>query len=126
DVKAIIDGTTILDSFDAEITIDYEYTDQEILNLNESSLWLYHYTGGQWAALNDCTVNTAVNTISCTTPSFSIFGLFGNESEEDEESGGSSGGTHFGCKDTNASNYEYFSRHKQELCKYETVTASVC
>lgn len=77
DVKAIIDGTTILDSFDAEVTIDYEYTDLEVVGLDEASLWLYHYTGGQWVALNNCTVNTAANTISCTTPSFSIFGLFG-------------------------------------------------
>ncbi len=127
DVKAIINGTTILDSFDAEVTIEYEYTDGEISALDESSLWLYHYTAGAWAALNDCTVDTGANTISCTTPSFSIFGLFGSESEEESQSA-SGGGVRYGCKDQSASNYDYFSRHKQELCKYESkpVTASVC
>lgn len=126
DVKAIINGTTVLDSFDVPVTIEYEYTDDEIAGLDEATLKLYHYHDSAWEELNDCSVDQVANTISCTTESFSIFGLFGNESEEEEESGGSSGGTHFGCKDTNASNYERFSRHKQELCKYETVTASVC
>lgn len=28
----------------------------------------------------------------------------------------------YGCKDESATNYEYFSRHKQELCKYSTQT----
>lgn len=118
DVKAIVNADTIFDSFDTEVTIEYEYSEAEISNINESSLWLYHYTGGAWVALNDCSLDTSVNTISCTTPSFSIFGLFGRQIEE--TSNRISSGTHFGCKDKNASNYEYFSRHKQELCEYET------
>lgn len=80
DVKAIVNGTTIFDSFDAEVTIEYEYTDSEISGLDESSLQLYHYTGGAWVALNNCVVDTDGNSISCTTPSFSIFGLFGSQS----------------------------------------------
>ncbi len=126
DVKAIVNDTEIFDSFDAEVTIEYEYTDDEISNVEESTLWLYHYTGGQWMALNDCAVDTATNFISCTTPSFSIFGLFGSEPEEEQTGSRPIGGTRFGCKDSNASNYEYFSHHKQELCKYEPVAASVC
>lgn len=78
DVKAIIDGTTILDSFDAPITITYQYADADISGLNESSLWLYHYHNGAWDALESCTITASTNTISCTTDSFSIFGLFGN------------------------------------------------
>ena len=77
DVKAIINGTTILDTFDAAVTITYQYTDSDIVGIEESSLWLYHYHNGSWKALDDCTVNTATNTISCTTQGFSIFGLFG-------------------------------------------------
>lgn len=91
DVKAIINGSTILESFDAEITISYEYTDDEIAGLDESTLKLYHYTGGEWVALNACSVNADANTISCTTPSFSIFGLFGTRSTP--SSNGVSGGT---------------------------------
>lgn len=114
DVTAIIDGDTVLDSFDAEVTIEYEYTDEEILGLTEDSLWLYHYTGGQWVALNDCSLNVQTNTISCTTPSFSIFGLFGNEVVPEGISG-----THFGCKDSAATNYDRFTAHRQELCVYD-------
>lgn len=79
DVKAIINNTTILDSFDQEITITYTYRDADVSHLDESTLWLYHHHDGVWEALNDCTINTSTNTISCTTPSFSIFGLFGSE-----------------------------------------------
>lgn len=79
-VKAIVDNTTILDSFDAEVTISYQYTDDEVVSLDESSLWLYHYTGGAWVALNSCSLDTGSNTITCTTPSFSVFGLFGSGS----------------------------------------------
>ena len=119
DVKAIIDGDTILDSFDAEVTIEYEYADDEIAGLDESSLWLYHYSDGEWAALNACTVDVGTNTISCTTPSFSIFGLFGSGASGDTGVRSRSGsGTKFGCKDTSALNYDYFSRHTQELCEY--------
>jgi|GEM_PF-1062152 len=32
----------------------------------------------------------------------------------------SSTGVHYGCKDKNAINYEYFSAHKKELCEYDT------
>lgn len=77
DVKAIIDNTTVLDSFDQEVTITYTYRDADIVGLDESSLRLYHYHDNAWVALNNCSLNTHTNTISCTTPSFSIFGLFG-------------------------------------------------
>ena len=121
DVTAIVNGDTVLDSFDAEVTITYEYSEEEIASLEESSLWLYHYSGGQWSALNNCVLNTSGNTISCTTPSFSIFGLFG----ETEERGGVSGGVRFGCRDESATNYDYFSAHRQELCIYKTEASPV-
>ena len=34
--------------------------------------------------------------------------------------GGSGGGTHYGCKDVNATNYEFFSASKPSLCVYAT------
>ena len=78
DIKAIINGDTILDSFNHPVTITYEYNDIDVVGSDETTFWFYHYTGGEWVALNDCTIDTAANTISCTTPSFSIFGLFGS------------------------------------------------
>jgi hypothetical protein len=32
-----------------------------------------------------------------------------------------SGGTHFGCKDPKATNYEFFSSHRQSLCQYALI-----
>ncbi len=95
DVKALIDNETELDSFDVPVTITYQYSDSDVVGLDESSLTLYHYHSGSWAALDGCTVNTAANTITCTTPSFSIFSLFGrssvaNSSRQVSRSGGGS------------------------------------
>jgi peptidoglycan hydrolase-like protein with peptidoglycan-binding domain len=127
DVKALIDNITELDSFDVPVSISYTYSDGDISSLDENTLSMYHYANSAWSELDDCSISTSTNTITCTAPHFSIFGIFGSPlSSSEESSSGSSSGTHFGCKDPNASNYEYFSKHKQELCKYEVVTASVC
>lgn len=40
-------------------------------------------------------------------------------------SGGSFGGTHFGCKDPNATNYEYFAASKPSLCIYASVVTPI-
>lgn len=128
DVKAIIDGTTVLDSFDHPVTIEYAYTDEEIEGLDEGSLALYHYTGGAWVRLDGCVVDVAANAISCTTPSFSVFGLFGSPLAATAKAQSKSQATRFGCKDPNASNYDYFVSHKQELCTYgpQPAVANVC
>jgi hypothetical protein len=78
DVTALIDNMTVLDSFDAPVTITYEYTDADIEGLDESTLRMYHYHNGSWIPLDDCSVDAALNTISCATPSFSTFALFGS------------------------------------------------
>lgn len=82
DVTALVDNETVLDSFDAPVTITYVYTDEDVADIEESTIWLYHYHDGAWDALDDCIVDTAANIISCTTPSFSVFGLFGTRSSE--------------------------------------------
>lgn len=122
DVKAIINGTTILDSFDAPVTITYTYTDEDIVGLDESSLWLYHFHNNAWSRLDSCSINAGTNTITCTTPSFSIFSLFGQtQASPASFVGPRFGGTQFGCKDTSALNYNQFSSHKQDLCEYKTI-----
>lgn len=97
DVKAIINSTTVLDSFDAPITITYQYTDEDTTGLDESTFWLYHYHDGEWQALDDCDLNTSTNTIVCTTESFSIFGLFG-----DAESSGTTSSTNTSSSSSNS------------------------
>lgn len=121
DVKAIINASTVLDSFNTPVTITYTYADSDIVGLSESSLWLYHYHGGTWSALDSCTVNESTNTISCTTPSFSIFSLFGRT----QTNFVGSGKRMMGCKDPAAINYNYFSQHDSSLCKYGTQTQKI-
>jgi len=78
DVTALIDNTTVLDSFDTPVTITYQYTDADIAGLDESTLKMYHYHDGSWLALADCAVDAAANTITCRAPSFSTFAIFGS------------------------------------------------
>jgi hypothetical protein len=78
DVIALVNNTTVLDSFDSPVTISYTYTDADIDGLDESSLKMYHYHDGAWLVLDNCSVDAATNTITCTTPSFSTFAIFGS------------------------------------------------
>lgn len=82
DVIVLIDNETVLDSFDLPITISYTYTDEDFAGLDESSIWLYHYHNEEWEALDDCILDISNNNITCTTESFSVFGLFGTETAE--------------------------------------------
>jgi hypothetical protein len=77
DVTALIDNSTTLDSFDEPVTISYTYTDADVSGLDESSLEMYHYHNGSWLPLDDCSVDTGANIITCNTPSFSTFAIFG-------------------------------------------------
>jgi peptidoglycan hydrolase-like protein with peptidoglycan-binding domain len=77
DVTALIDNTTVLDSFDAPVTITYRYTDADIEGLDENTLTMYHYHDGAWLPLDNCSVDTGANTISCSASSFSTFAIFG-------------------------------------------------
>ncbi len=125
DVKAIIDSSTVLDSFDAPVTITYTYTDADIAGLDESSLTLYHYHNSAWTELDSCTVTTNTNTISCTTPNFSIFSLYGQALSTATRGRNAGIGVVFGCKDPKATNYNYFSASKPALCVYaQTIAAS--
>lgn len=39
---------------------------------------MYHYHDDAWFELDDCSLDMAGNSITCTTPNFSIFGIFGS------------------------------------------------
>jgi hypothetical protein len=84
-LKALIDASTTVTTFDEPIEITLDYEDSDILGINESTLWIYRYDGSNWHALNNCVVNQTSNTVTCDTTSFSDFGLFGEEVEEEEE-----------------------------------------
>jgi hypothetical protein len=88
DVTALINNSTVLDSFNSAVTISYTYTDADISGLNESSLKMYHYHNSAWSELDNCSVDTNANKITCTTPSFSIFAIFGTQTSSSSSNGG--------------------------------------
>lgn len=100
DVKAIIDNSTVLDTFDHPVTISYTYPSDDVSGLVESTIWLYHYHDGAWTPLDDCSVNTATNTITCTTPSFSLFALFGEDYVAPAAGSGGGGVPHLNVEPT--------------------------
>ena len=109
DVKALIDSTTVLDSFDLPITISYHYSASDVSGINPASLWMYHYHNGAWDRLDACSVDTSAHVITCTTMSFSTFALFGTAAPVVRSSGGGGGGgggiATYGCTDPRATNY---------------------
>jgi hypothetical protein len=123
DVTALINNSTTLDSFNTPVTISYTYTDADVSGLDQSTLKMYHYHGGQWVQLDNCSVTTSAKTITCTAPSFSIFGIFG--SPQTSSSGSSStggGGVVIGCTDKKAVNYSpYAFGTDTTSCKYASV-----
>jgi hypothetical protein len=90
EVTALVDNTTVLDSFDAPVTISYQYTDADVSGLDPNTLKMYHYHGGSWLPLDDCAVDTGARTVTCTTPSFSTFALFGSPLSGASSNAGSS------------------------------------
>lgn len=77
DIKALINYTTELDSFNVPVTVSYTYTDADVSGLDESSLSMYHFASSTWSQLDDCSVDLGNNTITCNAPHFSIFAIFG-------------------------------------------------
>lgn len=100
DVKAIINNETVLESFDAPITISYQYSAEDIAGLDISTLWLYHFTGGEWVALDDCSLNQTTRTITCTTPSFSVFALFAQPAQTSTHRSSTSTNSAGNCTDS--------------------------
>ncbi len=79
DLKAYLNATTTLTTFDEPITITLTYEDTDVSDVDESTLKIYRYDGSVWSELSGCTVNVNANTVTCTTTHFSVFGLFGTE-----------------------------------------------
>lgn len=91
-VTALVNSTTVLDSFDHPVTITYTYTDEDIVGLDERTLTMHHYHDGAWEQLSDCSLDMAANTITCDTPNFSIFAIFGTVPAAASGSSGSRSG----------------------------------
>ena len=127
-VQALIDAQTTLDSFDLPVTITYHYSAADVAGLVEGSLTMYHYHNGAWIALDDCRVDTNAKTITCTTPNFSTFAIFGASAPVSGGGGrggggvGGGGSVTFGCKDPLALNYNAYAQSNPLLCRYTPTT----
>jgi nitrogen fixation protein FixH len=81
DLKAMRDTTTPITSFTHEVSVTLPYNTNDIASIEEASLAIYRWDGNTgWQKLNACSVNTAAHTVTCTTPGFSTFVLFGSVS----------------------------------------------
>jgi len=76
-LQALSGSTVSVTSFSGALTLTMEYTNADIAGLQESALVIYRYDTA-WHMLDNCTVDTTVNTVTCTTTNFSVFGLFGS------------------------------------------------
>lgn len=89
DLKAFTNINTQLTSFDKSITVQINYKDGDLNDLQESNLQIYRWDSSRWNLLDDCVISTATNTISCTTSAFSVFGLFADTNTDTESSSNS-------------------------------------
>jgi hypothetical protein len=78
DLKALTNVSTSLTSFDQPVTVTITYDDSDLALINgETSLRIFRHNGSAWSELSNCSVNTLANEVTCSTTSFSVFGLFG-------------------------------------------------
>jgi hypothetical protein len=68
---------TVVETFDADLTITMTYDDTDITDLDETSLQIFYNDGSTWTGLTGCVVDPSANTVMCSTDHFSSYGLFG-------------------------------------------------
>lgn len=89
DLIAITDSNDVISSFDENVTFTVEYTSSIEQNFDETTLDVYKYQDGSWVA-KECTLDTSANTLTCTLPSFSVYGVFGVPTQSSSSSSSSS------------------------------------
>lgn len=77
DLKAMEDASTTIDEFDTDVSVTLPYTKSDIVGIVDGSLSMYRWHNGQWQKLNGCQLNATTQSVTCATPGFSIFALFG-------------------------------------------------
>jgi len=87
---ALTDVDSTITTFDNALTVTISYTDNEISGLVETSLLIYRWDESSWNSLNNCSVDTSANSVTCETSNFSTFGLFGQAESSDNDNSSSS------------------------------------
>lgn len=90
-LNAIEDATIEVTSFDKPVTVSIDYQNEDVGNVDPNTLKIWHYEDGAgWRELSSCStvVNGVGGTVTCSTTSFSVFGLFGEEGSGGGDTGG--------------------------------------
>ncbi|MCF6277055.1 MAG: fibronectin type III domain-containing protein [Candidatus Magasanikbacteria bacterium] len=87
-LTAFEDVNTAIQNFDKNIVITITYIDSDVSELDETTLAIYYWTGSAWSVLDNCSVNTTANTVSCETNHFTTFGVFGSAASSVSGGGG--------------------------------------
>ncbi|MCC6520913.1 peptidoglycan-binding protein, partial [Candidatus Nomurabacteria bacterium] len=77
DLKSLLDIDVSVTEFSEPIEVTIDYTNEDVVGIDESTLVIYRWNGTVWNRLNGCVVDTEVNSVTCTTTRFSVFSLFG-------------------------------------------------
>jgi hypothetical protein len=88
DLSAVTSSNSDLTSFDKNVTFTVTYGSDTESSFDESTLDVYKYNSGtsSWDDQN-CTLDTAANTLTCSLGGFSTYGVFGEEvSDADSDS----------------------------------------
>ncbi|MES2223942.1 MAG: Ig-like domain-containing protein [Patescibacteria group bacterium] len=86
DLHALSDILTAITSFDHGLTVTFNYSSDDVSNINESSLQIFRNDDGTWTPLSGCSLNSSAKTITCETENFSTFSIFGHASSQSNSS----------------------------------------
>jgi hypothetical protein len=76
-LTAVTASSGAISVFDEALTVTMSYEAGDITTLEESTLRIFRWDDGAWTVLSDCSVNTSLRQVSCSTSHFSTFQLFG-------------------------------------------------
>lgn len=81
DLRALTDSATQISTFDKPLTVNMYYDSPDVSGIDESTLRIFRWDGFGWNQLSDCTIDTTLKLVSCTTDGFSVFSLYGQSSD---------------------------------------------
>lgn len=94
DLVAVDSSGTQITNFTGSVTFTINYGDVSG-SYNENTLDVYKYNGSSWDEKN-CTLDTSAHTLTCSLPSFSVYGVFGQAVSSSSGSSSSSSSTSSG------------------------------
>ncbi len=75
---AITSEGSVLDTFNQPVSFVIHYGTDVESTYQENTLDLYKYSNGNWIDQN-CSLNTSENSLTCSLPGFSVYGVLGEE-----------------------------------------------